>query len=144
MKEGYPISLLYLFSLNINVISFSTLFQHSKYFSTLSWKYSAHDISFSTNSWAHLVAYFPCISSDSLQRREPDDSGSQDRIKYSICWMHFPVTVIRLFFPMRKIFGFSINWMCLFFFFKLFVCVYASLVSIAVWPWYYQPTVFTI
>ena len=37
-----------------------------------------------------------------------------------------------------------------FFFFFLsyvsfvFVCVYASLVSIAVWPWYYQPTVFTI
>lgn len=26
----------------------------------------------------------------------------------------------------------------------LLVCVYASLVSIAVWPWYYQPTVFTI
>lgn len=47
--------------------------------------------------------------------------------------MHFPVIVICLFFPMRKIFGFSINWMCLFFFFKVvclclcFSCFYCSL-----------------
>lgn len=68
-------------------------------------------------------------------------------MKDSICRTHFPVKeTCPLLWHEEDLRIFPWTW-CLFFLSYisfLFVCVYASLVSIAVWPWCCHPTVFTI